>query len=353
MVINSPEQHQLRKYLLGRLDDSGEEQVERRLLSDGEFFEEYELIEDELIDQYVQQRLSDEERVLFEKHLLQSPQQQQKLAFARALNETATDHVARTTKVVSIEPHRPQRKILSPQVFKIAAGIIVVIGIALAAWILMGRRPSDVDRGMLALNKAYKNERLVESRISEINYSPLNVKRGGQASNIDTLALKEAELRLSDAARTKPTAASYHALGRFYLAGGNFEQAKEQFEQALRLEPQNAELESDLGAAFLELGTAERNNDEQSAAKNFESSLEHINRALQLNSSLLDALFNRGLVLQQLSRLPAAEEAWRNYLQKDSTSPWSEEAKRHLRAIEEQKQNTSDNPAYPTRTHYI
>ena len=323
------------------------------MLSDGEFFEEYELIENELIDQYVYQRLSDEERMLFEKHLLQSPQQHQKLAFAMALSETATDHVARTNEPVPLESHRPRRKILMPHVFKIAAGIIVAVGIALAGWILMGRRTSDVERGMLALNKAYKKQRLVESRISEINYSPLIAERGGPGANIDTLALKEAELRLSEAANTKPTAASYHALGRFYLARGNFEQAKEQFEQALRLEPQNAELESDLAAAFLELGKAERNNDEQSAAKNFESSLEHINRALQLNNSLLDALFNRGLVLQELSRLPEAEDAWRIYLQKDSTSPWAEEANRHLRAIEEQKKNTSENPAYPPRTHYI
>ena len=156
LSINSSEQDQLRNYLLGRLDDNGEEQVERRLLSDDEFFDEFELIQSELIDQFIYGHLSEEERVFFEKHLLQTAQQRERLAFALALKEESTDHLARTIQVVPFEP-RPKKRILSPNLLKIAAMLIVAVGLAATAWILFGRRTSDVKRGMLALNQAYKN----------------------------------------------------------------------------------------------------------------------------------------------------------------------------------------------------
>jgi tetratricopeptide (TPR) repeat protein len=334
--INSPEQHQIRNYLLGRLDDHGEEQVERRLLSDDEWFEEFELIESELLDQYVYGRLSDEERVLFEEHLLQTPKQREKLAFAMALKEEATDHLARTNRVVPLEP-RSKLRFLSPTTLKIAAMVVVAVGLSVTAWFFLRPRTSDVERGMLALNQAYKNERLVESRISDVNYSQFRSRRGGQDSTIDTRALNEAQLRLLEAARTTGSAASYHALGRFYLAGKDFDNAKQQFERAIRLDSQNAGLQSDYAAALFELGKAARNDDKGKATEYFTKSLDHINRALELNGALLEALFNRGLVLEELMGLPEAEDAWRTYQQKDSTSPWAEEARRHLRAIQDQR----------------
>lgn len=353
MSINSPEQHQLRNYLLGRLDDHGEDQVEQRLLSDDEFFEELELTESELLDQYVYGRLSEEERVLFEKQLLQTPEQREKLTFAMALKEEATDHLARTNRVVGFAP-RPKTRFLSPTILKIAAILSVAAGLSVTGWFFFGRNTSDVTRGMLALNQAYKNERLVESRISEINYSQFRPTRGGQGSTIDTRALNEAELRLSESARTTGSAASYHALGRFYLAGKDFERAREQFEQAIKLDSTNAELQSDYAAALFELGKATRNDDDAKAAEYFNKSLEHINRALELNNSLLEALFNKGLLLEEMTRLPEAEDAWRTYQQKDSTSPWAEEARRHLRAIEDQRKKASETSgALPQRTRHI
>ncbi|MDQ3666547.1 MAG: CHAT domain-containing protein [Acidobacteriota bacterium] len=304
------------------------------MLSDDYFFQEFELLESELNDSYVQGTLSAEERKLFEKHLLQSSQQRKRLAFATALNEASAARAATKNKVVSSEKGAPKRDLFSPNFLKIAAVLIVVAGLAVALWVLLGRK-SDVDRGMLALNQAYKSERLVESRISEVNYSPLRQTRGEQSPNIDGLARSQAELILLEATRTRGDAASLHALGRLYLAEKKFDRAKEQFEQALKLDSNDAQLQSDLAAALLELGRADRGNDAGKAAENFGKSLEHINRALELNSSSLEALFNRALLLEQLVLLPQAEEAWRTYLQKDSTSQWAGEARRHLQLLEE------------------
>ena len=82
-------QDQIKRYLLGELDDGTRAQVEQRLLSDGEVFEELLVAEDEIIDDYASGRLDPEERADFEAHFLATPDRQQKLRFARALHRHA------------------------------------------------------------------------------------------------------------------------------------------------------------------------------------------------------------------------------------------------------------------------
>jgi CHAT domain-containing protein/lipoprotein NlpI len=332
----------LREYLLGRVESGDEERIEERLMADDDFFEELEVVENELIDEYVQGRLSEEESALFEERMKQTPEQQQKLAFATVLNEATAAHVEAKTKVVPIASHPRKSRLFSPAVLKIAAVVIVAAALFVALWVLLGRK-NDVDRGLLALNEAYKNERLVEPRISGLNYSPLiSPTRGPESANVDSLAQRQAELLLTEAVRSRADAQSQHALGRLYLAEKKFEQAKQQFEQALKLDPDNAQLHSDLAAALLEIGKTQRSDDEGKAAESFGQSLEQINRALQLDPNALEALFNRGLVLEQLELFPRAEEAWQAYVQKDSTSKWADEARRHLDSIQKQNQKTQD-----------
>ncbi len=89
-MIPTPEiQDQIRRYLLGELDDRTREEVEQRLLSDGEVFEELLVAEDEIIDDYAGGRLDPEECADFEAHFLATPERQQKLSFARALHRHA------------------------------------------------------------------------------------------------------------------------------------------------------------------------------------------------------------------------------------------------------------------------
>ena len=307
------------------------------MLADDEFFEEFEIIENELADQYVHRRLSDADRGLFEKYLMQTPQQRQKLHFATALNEATIEHVRSKQEVAQFKP-RPPAPVQFPAYLKIAALVIVAAGLAIALWLLL--RKSEVERGMLALSQAYRNERIVESRISEINYSPLRPTRSAEPPKIDDLARSQAELLLTEAVDKSGDATSKHALGRVYLAGKQFDQARQQLEQALKLDANNAQLNSDMAAALLELGKLERTSDEVKAANTFRQSLQHLERALELDKSLPEALFNRGLLLEQMNLSSQAEEAWKRYLQNDSTTQWADEARRNLESVQQQNRET-------------
>ncbi|MGH9428474.1 MAG: hypothetical protein ACRD2L_19480, partial [Terriglobia bacterium] len=66
--------------------------------------------------------------------------------------------------------------------------------------------------------------------------------------------------------------------------------------------------------------------------------------ALKLDADLPEALFNRGLLLQERRLWKQAEEAWDRYLQIDSASRWAGEARKYRGiASEESKRQVSEN----------
>ena len=85
MARNYNEQTAIRQYLLKQLSDADQQAFELRLLTDDALSEELEIVEDELIDEYLANELSEEERVSFEKTFLAHPERQRKLKGGRAL----------------------------------------------------------------------------------------------------------------------------------------------------------------------------------------------------------------------------------------------------------------------------
>jgi hypothetical protein len=75
----------LRKYLLGILGQQDCEQIEEELLSNEEFAKLIDLIEDEIIDEYVEGSLGIQDRQAVETYFLRPPSRQKKLKFARML----------------------------------------------------------------------------------------------------------------------------------------------------------------------------------------------------------------------------------------------------------------------------
>ncbi len=82
---------EIREYLLGSLSEDARQRVEERLLTEDTVFEELLVCEDELFDDYVAGALSADERSKFEAHFLSTPERQQKLRFALALNRYAAN----------------------------------------------------------------------------------------------------------------------------------------------------------------------------------------------------------------------------------------------------------------------
>jgi len=86
MAQNYEDQGSIRRYLLHQLTGEEQQQIEQRLLTEDDVFEELEIAEDELIDDYLRRRLSEVDRKRFEEKFLATPGRQQKMRFSRSLS---------------------------------------------------------------------------------------------------------------------------------------------------------------------------------------------------------------------------------------------------------------------------
>src|SRR6267378_1876224 len=75
----------LRKYLLGELNEGEQQVLEEQLLAGVELFDLLNVVEDELLDDYLNAALKGNELERFESFFLLTPERQRKLSFAMAL----------------------------------------------------------------------------------------------------------------------------------------------------------------------------------------------------------------------------------------------------------------------------
>src|SRR5438874_5369775 len=217
-MTSSPEiQGNIKKYLLGQLAGADLAEIERRVLTDDEFYEEVQIMEDELVDEYVNSELSADERRLFEKNFLADPESRNKLRLGRALDRHLSAQPLRVERKTSEPLLLPWTARLFSSPLRIAAFALIIAAVALGVWRIFFHQ-SEVYKGLLALNAAYREQRPLEARISSLSYAPFPQTRGTAAEKIDQNELRLAELTLLDALNKNPTPAVHQALGKVNLA---------------------------------------------------------------------------------------------------------------------------------------
>ena len=91
---NTAEKNLVRRYLLGDLPEAEQVALEQKYFADGEKFEQVWSLENELVDSYVRERLTRQERALFERNYLTTPRHQQRVAVAKSLVSAADETLA-------------------------------------------------------------------------------------------------------------------------------------------------------------------------------------------------------------------------------------------------------------------
>jgi CHAT domain-containing protein len=362
MPSNHHDQLTIKEYLLGQLNEESRHDFEQRLLSDDGLFEELLFGEDELIDQYLAGELNENEIEMLEKTFLVTSARQQKLSFARVFRTYSTRHrsdsedpahrIQAASAISSSPVTRKWTLTFFSSPWTVAAFAVLILGAAIGVWRIYFHQ-SDLDKGLIALNAAYREQRPIEARITELDYAPFASTRGPEAESVNQSELRRAELTLLEALDKNPTSAVHYGLGKVYLAKHEWDRSIQEFNEALRGDPKNPLLYSDLGAAYLEkakidLGRARANPSTPESGKGMENiirSLESLNRALDLKSDLPEALFNRALVYEQMVLPQQAEEDWKRYLNSDHNSKWADEAKRHLSDLKDKKRAKSQDKA--------
>lgn len=339
----------LKNYLLGSLvDEETMRLIEETLLLDDDFEERFSIAEEELIEEYLDDALDAAERGRFTEIFLAAPDRKQKLRLSSNLRRIAAEaEIAEGNTSEDKTSFFNWKDWFSVRQLGFAAVVLALFGIGYAVW-RVGFYESDIDKGLAQMRVAYRGQRPTESRTTAgFDYAPFSVMRGGeQQTAADDKARARAERFLFDASEDEKNAASHNALGLLYLAERKFDAALRELNKAVELAPQNAKFQNDLGAVYLEktkIAADEKNGGE--FFENADSGLRHINRALEIDANLLEALFNKALLLQKMRLDGQAKEAWNKYVEKDNVSPWADEARKNLKLLEQQDNLSKDNAA--------
>lgn len=340
------EQEAIRKYLLGALSDKAlMRRIEEKILLDDDFVEKLAVAEDHLIDEYLHGTLSVSEQKSFDRHFLNAPERKQKLRLIRNLLKYAANSEPQTVKEFPKQKAAffDWRRLISLPSFRLVAAAVLILLFGFIIWRTVFYQ-SDVDKGLALVRIGIDGQRRTEARTTiNPDYAPFAVTRGDTDVATDEKALRRGANILAEAADNTSDAEAQYALGLALLADKKFDEALEKFKLALERTPNNAKLNSDTGAVYLEKARLVEGDDKgDEFFKNIDSSLLYIDRALQLDENLLEALFNKALLLQKRGLITQALEAWEKYLEKDSASAWAGEARKNLQKLKFQKsQNLS------------
>ena len=321
-----PTDEAVREYLLGRVSDETElERLEGLLFTDEEFCSQVALVEDTLINDYVFGRLEDRDAESLRATLQLNPDRRFKLQLTEALREKALAGRVRASD--SAPPFFASIKAFFSQPKHVGALLLLLIASAVLTFYV--RRPGATDR-LAELRGIYAQARPTETRISEFDYAPLEQLRGSP-ENVERAPLRRIENDLIDGAEQRPSAETHHALGVFYLTQRNYVEAINEFGRALKYDDKAAKIHNDLGAAHFELAKTGAKEDR---FEELALSLEEFTNATKLDPSLLEALFNKSMALQEMGTAGQAKESWNLYLQRDPSSRWADEARKNLARLE-------------------
>jgi CHAT domain-containing protein/tetratricopeptide (TPR) repeat protein len=219
------------------------------------------------------------------------------------------------------------------------AGVVTVFAAAALWWILRARHP-EPPTSLLAT--AYSERRTLELRFPGSVHTPLRTSRGpAERSHLSRpVALLQAEAIIARALPQHAEEAPWlQAKGRADLLDWNYTAAINTLNRARELSPESASLLIDLASAHFERAEAE------ARPIDYGQAIELLGRAVDKNPDDLVALFNRALVCERAHLYGQAVNDWQRAVGIDPGDGWGVEARRRLRALEQQLQRHRENQA--------
>lgn len=348
LVLMEQQNSQFKSYFLGTLDAEELDGIELQILEEKEFAEMLELAENDLIEEYLDGGLSINDQKAFEQNYLISVSRRKKVEFLKAI-KTFAKHQSKIIKAPKPSFFETLKLKFSLRPPLLAFGTIALICTVGITSFFVWKNSTNKSEVLISLNKVYKNERPLDSRISDFDYAPkVEGTRGAKDKENEEFILTKSVA--GGEVLKNPTVENFHALGQVYLTEKDFDKAIEQFEKAIRQNPNISKLHNDLGVALLEKGKIAKVKCEEKTKQkqecdeekepyllSFAKANEEFAKAIELDKTSFEAAFNQALSIQELNLPTQAKEAWQNYLNLDSTSKWADEARKNLETIETQK----------------
>jgi CHAT domain-containing protein len=235
-----------------------------------------------------------------------------------------------------------RRPVFGRPAFKMAAGLAAaaVLVLAIGVWQYRARFERGPAAPLTQLAEAMGTRRFVEPRLTGgFQHGRLTTLRSGdtqQGLDAQSPAVLSAVARIREQAEGDTSPEALGALGVTYLVSGDAAAAVKALESASAQKPDDPRLLSDLAAAYLVRAA------QADEPADIPRALEMAERAIALKNAPPEAWFNRALALERLHLVDAARKAWADYLERDSTSGWADEARQHLEALPKARQSSAE-----------
>ena len=216
-----------------------------------------------------------------------------------------------------------------------AINLQVAIGLSALALLAVGffwawtQRPSN--RVNRLLSRAYSEQRTTDLRMADARYSPVEAFRGSEISHLQRpTSLLEAELLISKELVVKPDDPFWlDARAKADLMDDNYASALSMLKRAHQYAPEDQAIVIDLASAFFLRA------EELKRSEDYGRAIDLLGQVLSRNPNNELARFNRAIAAERLLLFEQAAEDWHRYLELDPRSPWSEEARKRLAALQE------------------
>ena len=162
------QENRLVHYLLGELSEAEKTEVEDLYLADQDFFERLLAAEDDLIDEYVHQRLSKKETRLFEENFLTSPERRDRVKAARALLRFVEGNQVVKEKATLAARMLSYFKVGSTAMrLAVSAAMVVVLAVVAGMWIKMARMGSELAEVRSGQQSQLQREEVLKHELEE------------------------------------------------------------------------------------------------------------------------------------------------------------------------------------------
>jgi len=191
----------LREFLLGKLADEERERIESLFLTDSQTRERVDVVEQDLIEDYLEDGLTADDRGRFLSRYAQTDEQQRQLRITKSIRDwAATEARAPQTAGASVSVWNRLRTLLLKPVFVVPVAALILIAIVLAiVWLnsrIEQRKHLAIEQQLAQLNSPI-SLREVPSAMTSIELRPVTVRSVEPPPALSSRAgIQSVELRL-------------------------------------------------------------------------------------------------------------------------------------------------------------
>lgn len=283
----------------------------------------------EQLSEYAEARLPSEQRETVEQHLVDCAYCREALsettAFLTAERQGSPVVMRPVQTMARREGRRRRGWPIVVAVAGAAAALFVFVRIAPMEWTWNPGRSDRPELKELVAAVANEPTRPVEGRVTGgFKYAPPPSQTRGPGETERSPEIRIAAARIEKAEAERTSSRAKDALGVAALILGMNERAIAALEDATAQEPDRADWQSDLAAAYLASFRTGRK------PEHLPKALNAAETAVRLNPQLVEARFNRALALELSGSRAAALAAWQDFLAVERDEHWRQEAAHHI-----------------------